>query len=297
MLTRLLGHPMIPRAQFNDWARGNPGVDTVRHYHALRACWPFLMRGPQNFLNIGAEPTPWLRTVGHFAGAGHRLFGCRQNAIGDQPVSDGPFPVDDIELDTWSPLARKGLPSNIPYSNLSIITAVGLVDHLYHPEPFFKAVSEALQPGGVLILTVRNVGSMQNVLRLLNGDGLMPDLDAVAGLTPGPRPWIRQYAWRELAMVALYHHMYPVRHEFFGVDAPAEAGPPTSADGQSLDDAVCPILARPDQLRPYFFLVLRRARGLPVHRFSSYMMRHATRSTLRYTRDRIARKLRCGMAI
>jgi hypothetical protein len=154
--------------------------DLIHHLHALRACWPMLKRGPQSILDIGPDPIPWLRTIEHFAGTHHRLAGCVQNAEEDiapeseesmdhrrdrggsqreegfavsiltprssassavDNLGEDHYPLTPIELDVWSPLARKGLPAELPAGDYTLITALAVVDHLYHPEPFFRAAS------------------------------------------------------------------------------------------------------------------------------------------------------------
>ena len=268
----------------------------VHQMHALRACLPELKRRSQNILDIGHDPIPWLRTLDELEGADHRLAGCLQNPDENVRVEESPYPITPIELDIWSPLARKGLPPELPGGDYTIITALGLIDHLYHPEPFFRAVAKALRPGGLLVLTAANVSSKENLLRLLGGDGVAPDLDAIVGLKEGPRSRVREYSWRELANVALFHHFVPAKHGFYDVDQEEVRGADPTAcvlgSRRGMSHAVGPLLAHPQQLRSHFYLVLRRTRRLPVLPFCLYMLRHATRTTLRFGRDRVSARIR-----
>ena len=287
---------------------------SIHHRHALRACWPYLKRSSQSILDIGPDPLPWLRTLERCCDSAHKMAGCVQNADTAEVSESSPYLMTAVELDIWSPLARKGLPAQLPHGDYTLITALNLIDHLYHPEPFIKAVAQVLRPGGVLLLTGANISARKNLLGLLRGDGVAPDLDAVVGLKRGPRPRVRQYSWREIANLALSHNFVPVRHGFyegddtfslrqhsaFGIQHSTLArplpNPPPEYRGREpkeLPPTCCRwLLAHPHQLRSHFYLLLARTANLPGHRFSGYMLRHATRATLRFSRNRIAAQIR-----
>src|SRR5579864_6294672 len=105
-LARLLGKRMVRQRDFAQWARQTPGVHPLRHWHALRLCWPFLTAGPQAILDVGPNPPPWLRTIRNFAGPRHELWSGWQGAARQATEPQEVIHHLDVEFDIWSPFAQ-----------------------------------------------------------------------------------------------------------------------------------------------------------------------------------------------
>ncbi|MDB5300631.1 MAG: hypothetical protein JWO87_2294 [Phycisphaerales bacterium] len=264
-LAAIFGMPAVRREQFGRWAKGERGVDAVHHYHALQACWPYLSAGRQKVLDIGPEPSAWLRTLRHFAGEKHELWSCRQGASPDGTDAGGPAPdgarLMPAEFDLWSPLADYEAPTGLADKGFTLVTLLQVIDHLYHPEPLFRTLTSVMAPRAVLVITASNVGRMANLRGLLRGGGLAGDLDALIGRRGKyPRPRVREYCWRELTRAALAAGLTPVRHGFYDDPARREA----SDFDEPLRNAVAPILSEHGQLQSDMILVFRKAGAVSV---------------------------------
>ena len=256
---RLTRRSPVSREAFSQWAQQCNGID-FRHWQALRLCWAYLAGGPQRVLDIGPDPIPWLRTIRHFSRQPHELWAGRQGVGSVQ--RDGSAPDDairclDIELDLWSPVARIEADNVLPPRHFSLITALHVVDTVYHPSHFFQAAADALVPDGVLIVTARNVAASSQILDLLRGKGLSPHLDHLIG-NPTASPRYRQYCWRELHAAARPAGLVLVGHGFYS-DA---ADPAIGKDQARLEAAARPLLLEKKQLESEFFLILQKSVGL-----------------------------------
>ena len=286
-LADLLGRPAIGRKQFLEWAGHCPGIDPVHHYRALRICWPYLQRAHRNILDIGPDPAPWLDTIARFCGSRHQLAGCLQ---GGTRAADGTpkYSITPVELDIWSPLAAKDLPATLPGQGYDLITALQVVDRLYHPEPFFKAVAKALRPGGTLVLTLQNVGACANIMRLLSGASVCPELAALVQPSAGQRPLVREYCWRELANLALFCDFVPVDHGYYDGAARDDLSSP---QGRRINEAFEPFMEHPHQLRGFLYLLFRRTNGLAMRQYTLYLFRKSPRPTFQYMREQLRQYL------
>jgi hypothetical protein len=266
VLPGIFGRTAVGQEEFGQWAREADGVDAVHHYHALRACLPHLTAGRQKMLDIGPEPGPWLRTVERFAGSRHELWACRQGGEAElrSPVPKG-AKILPAEFDVWSPLSNREAPTALGAKGFTLVTALQVVDRLYHPDTFFRVVAGAMAPRGILVLTCSNVARFGNVLGLLRGGGVAGDLDALIGRRGKyPRPRVREYCWQELTAVALGFGLAPIGHGFY--DDPADASPPTEFDAK-LRETVTPLLRDRGQLQSEMVLIFRKAGTMKVRMF------------------------------
>jgi hypothetical protein len=256
---RLPRKPPVSREAFSQWAQQCSGID-FRHWQALRLCWTYLTGAGQRVLDIGPDPLPWLRTIRHFSRQTHELWAGRQGISSTQ--QNGSAPVDgirclDVELDLWSPVARIEADNVLPPQHFSLITALHVVETVYHPSHFFQGAADALLPDGVLIVTARNVAASSQILDLLRGNGLAPDLGNLIG-DPKVSPRYRQYCWRELHAAARPAGLVLVGHGFYS-DAADRA---VSEDQGRLEAAAAPLLPEKQQLESEFFLILQKSVGL-----------------------------------
>lgn len=272
----LRSHGQVPTPeQFSKWAAANEGVDSTHHYHPLLALSPYL-HGRNKILDIGSEPGPWLNTLAQFAGNRHEFFGARQGGIGPAkcgPIGSSIFPV---ELDIWSPLGDREISPSLRGNDYSIVTALGLTDRMYHPDPLFRAASEALAPGGTFLISVTNVARFERVLGLIRGIGVAGDLDAMIGRQGRnvPRPIVREYCWQELTGAAINAGFSHLSHVFY--DDPAghwEAGPFT----EPLHKALIAFLQEPGQLQTHLILIFRKPgqMTLKLHSMRQALLREA----------------------
>jgi hypothetical protein len=260
--TGLFGPPRVSIDEFSRWARETAGVDPVHHYHALGACWPWLRSGRQKVLDVGPDPAPWLGAIERFAGGRHDLWACRHGANADAAASlPRGVRVLTAEFDVWSPLANRDAPSTLSETGFTLVTALQLVDHLYHPETLFRSLFDAMATRAVLVLTASNVSRFANVLGLVRGEGLAGDLDALIDRGRPARPLVREYNWRELNAAALAAGFVPVRHGFY--DDPADA-PAPSPFGAGLRDAAAPFLRERAQFASEIVLVFRKVGPLAL---------------------------------
>jgi Methyltransferase domain len=265
VLAAIFGKPAVGREEFGRWAREERGVDAVHHYHALRACWPYLSTRRQKVLDIGPEPGAWLHTIRRFAGEKHELWACRQGASPDGADPGGPPPggarLLPAEFDVWSPLADFEAPTGLADKGFTLVTLIHVVDHLYHPEPLLRVLASAMATRGVLVITASNVGRLANLRGLIRGGGLAGDLDALIGRRGKyPRPRVREYCWRELTRAALAAGLTPVRHGFYDDPARREE----AEFDEPLRKAVTPMLSEHGQLQSDMILVFRKAGPVSV---------------------------------
>ncbi len=258
-LARLFKHPPVPLEPFTRWASQQPGVHPVHHYHALCALWPLLNSRSHKILDIGPDPIPWLQTIAHFTGTRHSLFACRQGG----PADGLSRPPDNItvlpaEFDVWSPLAHRDVPNMLAEKGFTVVTALQVVDHLYHPDTLFRVLSQVMSPRGILLITASNVARLGNLLHLLGGGGLAGDLDALVGRTgpDRPRPRVREYCWQELNGAIIKAGFQTLDHSFY--DDPADA-PAESPFTETLRQAIASYVREPEQLHSELVLVYRKS--------------------------------------
>ena len=61
------------------------------------------------------------------------------------------------EFDIWSPLADREAPNTLPRGNFTLVTALDVVDRMYHPDLLFRVLMEVVARRGVLVISARNV--------------------------------------------------------------------------------------------------------------------------------------------
>jgi hypothetical protein len=254
----LFGRAVVREEDFAQWARATPGVHAVRDYHILRASWRYLQAGRRKILDISTEPGPWLATLERFCGQQHELWACRQGGVGEMKPAPAGATVMPAEFDVWSPLENREAPHVLAERGFTVVTARHVVDHLYHPEPFFRALSDVMPSRGVLIVSASNVACLTNVVGLLRGGGLAGNLDALIGRHDPTRlrPRVREYCCRELNRAAMSAGFAPVGHRFYDdpaiAPAPGEWGEPTRR-------AIAPFQRERGQLQSEMILIFRKA--------------------------------------
>ncbi|HEX4794517.1 MAG TPA: methyltransferase domain-containing protein [Humisphaera sp.] len=283
-LAQLLGKRLARQREFDQWARDMPGVHPLRHWHALRICWPILSAGRQTILDVGANPLPWLRTIRHFAGARHTLWSGCQGGESQKPQAAEGIQHLDVEFDIWSPFRQADATNTLPERTFSLITALYTIEYLYHPDAFLRAAADALTPNGAIVITASNVAGSHNILGLLRGGGLSANLDSL--IRPQiPRPRVREYCWRELRDAAFAAGLAPVAHGFY--DDPADRV--NDEDQRKIESAASPLLSERPQLQSEMFLVLRKPTGLRRLRPAAAPFVHAARVRLGHLRARLRR--------
>ncbi|MFO0838422.1 MAG: methyltransferase domain-containing protein [Phycisphaerae bacterium] len=293
--------PIPPLTEFVEWARGENEhqrrlagvhaadhlnadlrgrtyfeVNLYRYYATLRIAWPYLHAQPNpKILDVGSWPGVWLRIVRHYLAARNPKIFATGLIFPDNFMDlmagacDGTI---KCELDPWSPLADRGAPNELTEHEFTFISAMEVVEHLYHPAWMFQLLSDAMAPGGILVLTTNNVARIRNLLDLMQGGGLFGNLEQLVPIAGGStgawRPHMREYAWRELNHLALLAGFEYVEHGFFednyGVrlienvnSASDDLVVPPDADARFVERIASGALER-EQLKPSLYLVLRR---------------------------------------
>jgi hypothetical protein len=177
------------------------------------------------------------------------------------------------ELDVWSPMSDREAPSVITETGFTLVTAMEVVEHLYHPEWMFRMLSDVMAPGGILFLTTNNAARWGNILGMIRGNGMAGNLDELlpkgGGKLGAWRPHAREYVWRELNNVASKCGFVHVRHGFYeenynrqlldAVESPVEDVAVNDPRERTFLDAMRPLLKEPDQLKSGMYLILKKA--------------------------------------
>ncbi|HEX4794518.1 MAG TPA: methyltransferase domain-containing protein [Humisphaera sp.] len=250
-------------------------VNCYRYFHALQVCWPYINRPNQKIMDVGSWPGAWLRAIAHFAAA-HKPEIWASGLI---------FPPDFIEkmggackgtlkceLDVWSPMHEREAPNVFTERNFTFVSAMEVVEHLYHPGWMFRIIHDAMVPGGVLFMTTNNVGRLSNIVGMLKGGGMAGNLDELLPRDGGKlghwRPHAREYCWQELNHVALQYGFHHISHGFYSEnyglrlleekDQPSEELPYNDEGERRFVEAVRPMLMEQEQLKSGMYLVFRR---------------------------------------
>ncbi len=260
-------------------------VNLYRYYATLKLAWPYLQTPQPKILDVGSWPGVWLRVLKQFIGQRNPQIWATglifpQNFM--EVMNGACDGTMKCELDPWSPLAEKDAPNELTQRGFTFVSAMEVVEHLYHPGWMFQVLADAMAPGGILLMTTNNIARLQNMLDLLRGGGLSGNLEQLVpiggGSTGAWRPHMREYAWMELNHLALQAGFEYVAHAFFednygkrlltGQDA-IELELQIPADVPAgLVAALDPLLHERAQLLPAMCLVLRRS-GIPGQRFAT----------------------------
>ena len=250
-------------------------VNCFRYFHALQVCWPYLNRPNQKVLDVGSWPGAWLRAIAHFSGHHHPEVWASGLIFPDgflEKMAGACQGIQKIELDVWSPMYDREAPNVLTERNFTFVSAMEVVEHLYHPGWMFKVIHEAMVPGGILFMTTNNVARLSNIYGLLKGGGMVSNLDELlprgGGILGGWRPHAREYAWQELNHVALMHGFHHLAHGFYqenyglrlleGEQLPSDELIYSNDEERRFVQAVTPMLYEPGQLQSGMYLVFKR---------------------------------------
>ena len=262
----------------NAEARGRTyfDINVYRYFHAMQVCWPYLNRPDQKMLDVGSWPGAWLRAVAHFA-ARHRPQVWASGLLFPddflQKMDGACHGVQKCELDIWSPMHDREAPNVFTEKDFTFVSAMEVVEHLYHPGWMFKIIHDAMAPGGILFLTTNNVARLSNVFGLLTGFGTSNNLGELlpsnGGILGAWRPHAREYCWRELETIAGKAGFSLLSHGFYqenyckpliaGDALPSEELVYASEDERRFAMEISPVLAEPEQLKSGIYLVFRKA--------------------------------------
>ncbi|MDB5300632.1 MAG: hypothetical protein JWO87_2295 [Phycisphaerales bacterium] len=250
-------------------------VNCFRYYHALKVCWPYLNRPGQKIMDVGSWPGGWLRAMSHFAGH-HRPEVWASGLI---------FPDDFLvkmggachgtvkcELDVWSPMYDREAPNVFTERGFTLVTAMEVVEHLYHPGWMFKVIHDSMVTGGILFLTTNNVSRLFNLYGIVKGGGMAGNLDELlprgGGILGAWRPHAREYCWQELNHIALKAGFHHIDHGFYqenycmrlieGEEQPSEELIYSNDEERQFARAITPMLYEPDQLKSGMYLVFKK---------------------------------------
>jgi hypothetical protein len=251
-------------------------VNCYRYFHALQVCWPYLNRPGQKVMDVGSWPGAWLRAIAHFAGHQRPEVWASGLLFPDAFLEkmDGACQgTVKCELDVWSPMFDREAPNVLTERGFTFVSAMEVVEHLYHPGWMFKVIHDAMVPGGILMLTTNNVARLSNVYGLLKGGGMAGNLNELlprgGGILGAWRPHAREYCWQELESIGAKAGFQHITHGFYqenyglrlieGEQMPSEEVPYSGNDERQFAEAVRPMLLEPDQLKSGMYIVLKKA--------------------------------------
>jgi SAM-dependent methyltransferase len=256
-------------------------VNLYRYFHALNVCWPYLDRPGQKIMDVGSWPGAWMRLIAHFAAPHQPRAWASGLMFPDQfleKMGGACAGMLRCELDPYSPMRDTSAPTTLAEKDFTFVSAMEVVEHLYHPKGMFQVIADAMAPGGILFLTTNNVGRLANLFTLLTGGGLVGNLQELiprdGGILGNWRPHAREYAWRELEAIAQSTGFVPISHGFYqenyglrlieGIDQPSEQLTfPASAE-KRLARELRPLLKEPNQLKSGMYLLFeKQSRAVP----------------------------------
>jgi len=250
-------------------------VNLYRYFHALQVCWPYLNRPGQKIMDVGSWPGAWLRVIAHFAAQHQPKAWASGLMFPDRFLEkmDGACAgMLRCELDPYSPMRDMSAPTTLAENDFTFVSAMEVVEHLYHPRGMFQVIHEAMAPGGVLFVTTNNVSRLSNLFAILNGGGLVGNLEELipsdGGILGNWRPHAREYAWQEANALAQSAGFEPITHGFYqenyalrlleGIDQPSEELVLPRGAEKRLARELIPLLAEPDQLKSGMYLLFRK---------------------------------------
>lgn len=250
-------------------------VNVYRYFHAMQVCYPYLNKPNQKFMDVGSWPGAWLRAIAHFAAHHHpQVWASGLIFPPDfiQKMAGACHGTQRIELDVWSPMYDREAPNVFTERGYTFVSAMEVVEHLYHPGWMFKVIHEAMAPGGILFLTTNNVERLSNVFGLVKGGGMAGNLDELlprgGGILGQWRPHAREYCWQELNHVALQAGFHHLQHGFYqenyglrlleGEHQPSDELLYSNDEERRFAEAIKPMLFEPDQLKSGMYLVFQR---------------------------------------
>lgn len=250
-------------------------VNLFRYYHALTVAWPYLNRPNQKIMDVGSWPGAWLRVIAHFAGHHSPQVWASGLMFPDaflEKMGGACHGMLRCELDPNSPMRDREAPTTLSEGGFTFVSAMEVVEHLYHPPGMFRVIHQAMVPGGVLLLTTNNVNRLSNLFTLLTGGGLVGNLEELipkdGGILGNWRPHAREYAWRELDSIAERAGFRPMSHGFYdenyggsfleGIEQPTDGLLFDGAAERRLAQQIQPLLHDPNQLKSGMYLLFER---------------------------------------
>ncbi len=250
-------------------------VNVYRYFHALQVCWPWLNRPNQKAMDVGSWPGAWLRAIAHFA-ARHRPAVWASGLLFPdhflEKMGGACIGIQKIELDVWSPMYDREVPNVFTEKNFTFVSAMEVVEHLYHPGWMFNVIHQAMSPGGILFLTTNNISRLSNLFGLLRGVGISGNLDELlprdGGILGAWRPHAREYCWQELSQIAQKANFIPLAHGFYqenyglplieGKALPSDELQYSSDEERQFAEIITPMLSEPGQLKSGMYLVFQK---------------------------------------
>ena len=250
-------------------------VNLYRYFHALQVCWPYLNRPAQRIMDVGSWPGAWLRVIAHFAAQHQPKAWASGLMFPDgflEKMGGACAGMLRCELDPYSPMRDLSAPTALTEKGFTFVSAMEVVEHLYHPKGMFQVIHDAMAPGGVLFVTTNNVGRLSNLFAILNGGGLVGNLQELipngGGILGNWRPHAREYAWREINALAQSAGFGPIAHGFYqenyalrlleGIDQPSEALVLPRGAEKRLAKELLPLLAEREQLKSGMYLLFKK---------------------------------------
>jgi hypothetical protein len=250
-------------------------VNLYRYFHALQVCWPYLNRPGQKVMDVGSWPGAWLRVIAHFAAAHEPQVWASGLMFPDDflgKMGGACQGTIKCELDVWSPMCVRDAPTQFSEREFTLVTAMEVVEHLYHPGGMFKVIHDSMSPGGILFLTTNNIARLSNVYGLLRGLGVAGNLNELlprdGGILGAWRPHAREYAWRELDAIARNAGFESVDHGFYQENyalrlleqeqSPTDDLLCSGSEERRFAQAIAPMLREPGQLKSGMYLVLKK---------------------------------------
>jgi SAM-dependent methyltransferase len=146
------------------------------NYHAARFLDTLILLGPgqgQRLLDVGAFP-------GHLTVAAHSLGyqvdglnGRAESAPSLQKLADrlGRYGISMVMADVESE------PFPFPDRHFDVVLASEIIEHLhFNPYRLLRESFRVLKPGGRILITTPNISRLQNVIRLIRGQNIHPQI-------------------------------------------------------------------------------------------------------------------------
>lgn len=157
--------------------------------------------------------------------------------------------------------------ATFPYDDetFDVVVFGEIIEHLIaDPMHAFSEIHRVLRPGGLLVVTTPNVARLDNVMRIIDGEGIY---DPYSFYGPHGRH-NREYTRHELV------HLLRFAGFDDEVSFTADANPDVEVHRRSHDGALRLLQGRLEDLGQYLFVAARKARpvgeGLPMFLYRSY---------------------------